>query len=180
MKLGLSDIIQISGIVVALLLGIISIIISIITMRQNAKFIKEGNMAYIEVFPYRPNGGGNPVPQIAIKNFGKSRGTIIDIKTDPEIPIEDSIDNPFLYYKNISLAPNQSFVTIFSKSDMMEPPLKEFDLFISYETLGEVINSKIHINYGFLDGLLEVKISADDERQILNNINQSIQGLRQI
>ena len=52
----ISDVIQIIGICVALLTGIISIIISIITLCQNSKIVKESNMAQIEVFPFKVYG----------------------------------------------------------------------------------------------------------------------------
>lgn len=41
MQLSVSDIIQTAGIVVALLTGIISTILSVITLKQNAKIVKE-------------------------------------------------------------------------------------------------------------------------------------------
>ena len=56
MKLTTSDLIQILGIIVALFTGIISIIISIITLCQNSKIIKQSNMAHIEIFPYKIYG----------------------------------------------------------------------------------------------------------------------------
>lgn len=72
-----SDIIQIIGICVALLTGIVSMIISIITLCQNSKVIKESNMAQIEIFPFKVYG--DIVPRIKIQNFGHTTGTIIDV-----------------------------------------------------------------------------------------------------
>ena len=114
MKLSTSDIIQIIGILVALLTGIISIIISIIALCQNSKTIKESNMAQIEVFPLKIYG--DTVPRIKVQNFGKTTGTIIDVNTSPKIPDTNNIvTNPFEFYKGLSLASGQSFTTIFSK-----------------------------------------------------------------
>lgn len=173
----ISDVIQIIGICVALLTGIISIIISIITLCQNSKIVKESNMAQIEVFPFKVYG--DFVPRIKIQNFGHTTGTIIDVKVTPEMP-NDIVTNPFIFYYGLSLAPNQSFTTVFCKNNSSDVPVEEFDVKIKYKTLNKIIESKYHINYKFLDGALETKPSPDDAINALNNINQSIQGLQQI
>ena len=177
MGLTTSDIIQIIGIIVALLTGIISIIISIITLCHNSKIVKQSKMAQIEIFPLKIYG--DIFPRIKIQNFGMSTGTIIDVKTIPNIPTQNIVINPFELYKGLSLAPNQSFVTVFSKKDDSDVPIIEFDVIITYKTLNKIVKSTIHINYKFLEGAFDAKISAKDVNSALNNINQSIQGLQQ-
>lgn len=146
MELTTSDIIQIIGIMVALFTGIISIIISIITLHQNSKIVRESNKAQIEVFPFK--NYGEIFPKIRIQNFGATTGTIIDIKTIPEMPINDMIINPFEFYKDLSLAPNQSFTTIFCKNNSNDPdvPIESFDVILTYKTLNKTIKSTSHIN----------------------------------
>lgn len=56
MELSTSDLIQLIGIMVAIITGITSIAISIITLRQNSKVVKESNKAQIEIFPYKVYG----------------------------------------------------------------------------------------------------------------------------
>ena len=56
MELSTSDLIQLIGIMVAIITGITSIAISIITLRQNSKMVKESNKAQIEIFPYKVCG----------------------------------------------------------------------------------------------------------------------------
>lgn len=178
MKLSTSDIIQIIGILVALLTGIISIIISIIALCQNSKTIKESNMAQIEVFPLKIYG--DTVPRIKVQNFGKTTGTIIDVNTSPKIPDTNNIvTNPFEFYKGLSLASGQSFTTIFSKCSSPEVPLDEFDVEITYTTINKTIKNKYHINYKFIDGYYETKSKSTDSTSALDKINQSIQGLQQ-
>lgn len=177
MKLSASDIIQIIGIVIALLTGIVSIIISIITLKQNSKIIKESNKAHIEIFPYKIYG--DIVPRIKIQNFGQTSGTIISVKVIPEIPNENIIINPFNFYEGLTLAPNQSFIAIFSKQNSPDVPIEEFDIEITYKTLDEEITSKHHINYKFLDGYMETKSSSKDINTAIDKLTQSIQGLQQ-
>lgn len=176
-KLSASDIIQLIGILVALMIGIISIIISIVAIRQNSKIIKESNKAQIEVFPFKIYG--DVFPRIKIQNFGKTTGTITSVITNPEIPTDDILDNPFKYYEGLSLAPNQSFSTIFSKESEPEVPIKEFEVTLTYMTLDEKVVSKHRINYNFLDGYYEAHTSSTETNKALDKINRSIQGLQQ-
>lgn len=176
-QLTVSDIIQIASIMIALFLGVISIIISVAALKQNTKIIKEGNKAQIEIFPFKIYG--DIVPRIKIQNFGASTGIITDVKTIPEMPTNNIIINPFEFYKGLSLAPSQSFTTVFSKEDMANVPIEEFDVILTYNTLEDRVESKFHINYKFLDGSFETNSSSKDPSKALDKINQSIQGLLQ-
>lgn len=179
MELSTSDIIQLISIMVAIITGIASIIISVISLCQNSKIVKESNKAQIEVFPYKVYG--DIFPKIRIQNFGMTTGTIIDVKTVPEMPVEQMIINPFEFYENLSLAPNQSFTTIFCKKDANKPniPIEKFDVTLTYITLKETVKSTYHINYKFLEGCLEGKPTSGTTESALDKINQSIQGLQQ-
>ena len=136
MELSTSDLIQLMGIMVAIITGITSIVISVIALRQNSKIVKESNKAQIEIYPYKVYG--DMFPRIKIQNFGKTTGTIIDVKTDPEIPTDNIIVNPFEFYRDLSLAPNQSFTTIFCKMNDGDPnsnpevPIELFDVTFTY------------------------------------------------
>lgn len=171
-----SDMIQLVSICVAIILGLISMIISIAALIQNSRVIKQSNMAQIEIFPFKIYG--NFVPRIRIQNFGKTTGIITNIEVTPNIP-ENTPTNPFPYYIGLSLAPNQSFTSVFASPGNAKPPLEEFDVEITYKTLGETIKSKHHINYNFLKGHNETTSNPKDANKELHEINQSIQGLLQ-
>ena len=47
MELSTSDLIQLMGIMVAIITGITSIVISVIALRQNSKIVKESNKAHV-------------------------------------------------------------------------------------------------------------------------------------
>lgn len=61
--------------VVTSITAIISIIISVITLKQNNKMIEESTRPYIVVYGYVTNFG-SPVYTIAVKNFGNSAAKI--------------------------------------------------------------------------------------------------------
>ena len=178
MQLSVSDIIQTAGIVVALLTGIISTILSVITLKQNAKIVKESNKAYIVVYPFKIYGSS--IPRIKIQNFGNTSGTIIDIKTSPVLPTENIMVNPFENYKHMTIVPHQSFTMVFATEENgSEVPLEEFDVIITYKTLNETITETQHINYKFFDASFETAPQSKDMHNALDKINQSIQGLQQ-
>lgn len=174
MELSTSDIIQLIGIMVAIITGIASIIISVITLRQNSKIVKESNKAQIEIFPFKVYS--DIYPKIRIQNFGMTTGRIIDIKTIPEMSVEHMIINPFEFYKDLSLAPNQSFTTTFCKSNSNETdvPIEVFDVEITYKTLNETVKSTFHINYKFLHCYTETMSTSKTTESALDKINQSI------
>lgn len=176
MKLSTSDVIQLVSIGVALLLGIISIIISVASLVQNSKIIKESNMAQIEIFPFKVYG--DIIPRIRIQNFGKTTGVIADIISNPVIP-DNAIDNPLEYFKGLSIAPNQSITMLFVCNGNPVVPLKEFDVTITYKTLNKTVISTQHVNYKYLEGYNESSNDYKDSIKALNHINQSIQGLLQ-
>lgn len=174
--MSISDLIQIIGILIALFTGIASIIISTIALRQNARIVKESAKAQIVVFPFKFYG--DMFPRIRIQNFGNTSGTITNIQTIPELPKENICVNPFEGYQNMTIAPNQSFTTIFCKENEPEVPLEEFDVIITYVTLGETIKETQHINYNFINVTLESSSNPKDIPTALQKINQSIQGLQ--
>ena len=134
-------------------------------------------MAQIEIFPFKIYG--DPIPRIKVQNFGATTGTIIDVKTVPELSTQDMYINPFEYYNGLSLAPNQSFITVFARPNSTTVLIEEFDVEIVYKTLNKTVKSTCHINYKFIDGALDISIQPKDKIAALNNINQSIQGLQQ-
>lgn len=158
---------------VVIITGITSIAISIITLRQNSKMVKESNKAQIEIFPYKVCG--DIYPKIRIQNFGQTTGIIINVKTIPEMPVEQMVINPFDFYKDLSLAPNQSFTTTFDP----DVPVAVFDVILTYKTLDNIVKSTFHINYNFLNGYTETKSPSKTTESALDKINQSIQGLQQ-
>lgn len=125
------------------------------------------------MFPY--NIYGDNIPRIRMQNFGKSLGQIC------EISAPDKAMTILSRFSNCTLAPGQSITTLFIDLDtgIIAPIIKEFDIQIQYQTLGETVKNVQHINYDFLYGTFENRKNEKDMTKILNNIHQSIQGLEQ-
>lgn len=158
--------------------GIITCVVSVITLHRNRIVKEESSVAQIEIFPIKITG--DPIPKIRIQNFGKSSGEIVSIFLDHELPVDKMIVNPFEYYIGATLASGQSFTTVFAidDQDLDKVPLKKFNVLLKVKSLGKVYTKTCHINYNILDGYLETKSTPKDPVKALNNINQSIQGLQ--
>lgn len=176
LSLTTSDVIQLISISVALIIGVISIVISVIALWQNTLINKKSSMAQIEIFPVKLYN--DIVPRIRIQNFGKTTGKIIYVKTIPEMP-SDILINPFDFYEDLSLAANQHFTTLFVKesSEIPEIPIEVFDVKIKYKTLGKTVKSTYHINFKFINGILKTEPNPKDLKTAMVRICQSIQGL---
>lgn len=158
--------------------GIITCVVSVITLHRNRIAKEESSVAQIEIFPIKILG--DPIPKLRIQNFGKSSGEIISVSLDCQLPVDKMIINPFEYYVGMVLASNQSFTTVFAINDLNldKVPIKEFNVYMKIKSLGKIQSRKCHINYNFLDGYIETQATPEDYVSALNNINQSIQGLQ--
>ena len=179
--LSISDIIQLIGILVALLVGTISIIISVVTLRQNSRIVKESNKAQIDIFPI--SMGDDMVPSIRIQNFGKSPARIINITTDnDEINSSECLTiNPFPLYINCIIATKQTYQSVFCcDNGDLDVPYDKFSVTITYETLGDIVCTTHFINFDFLEAKTRLyPTNSRDGIEILNKINKNIHLLVQ-
>lgn len=146
--LSLSDIIQIIGILAALLIGIASIIISIITIRQNSKMIEESTRPIISVYTEFINTG-LPMLYLIVKNFGQTTATITKFNYDFDFVLHHaymgSNSNETDYLKELitsTLAPNQSRICLIEYKNVNTPVT--FD--IEYKTNNKIYKDKITLN----------------------------------
>ena len=176
-----SDWIQIIIAFITFLGIIVSIIITIVTIKKNSKIIKESNRAQIIFYiDYNP---ACDMYFLIIKNFGKSIGKLLKLQVTPKLDWQktkfkqDMI--PLTEATDILLAPNQKVSSWF---DFKEFPDRVFDVVIVYETLNEVYkdNYKIDLNYiGNIDWLTPYALDdhSKDNKAVLYKINNSIRDL---
>ncbi len=179
--ISISDKIQVISILSALFVSVVSIIISIISLIQTQRIFKEGQLAYISIFPH--TAPGMVIPSIKIQNFGNLPARIIGITTDcDEINSSDSIFcNPFKHYKNCSVAPNQYFTNIFCTEDGSgDVPHNNFNVTIKYKTSKKTITETFLMNFDFLESRTYSKQgNAKTPIDALNHISQNIYSLVQ-
>ena len=176
----LSDQIQFALLIVTSLTSIISIFISVATLRQNNKMIEESSKAsiifYVEHIRYSNKFF------LTIKNFGNSAGLLLDIKINPNLDYSRipgyEMEHPLLTdSKNVLLAPNQKISSWFSFADY---PDKEFDVELRFKTLDKICTYKYKIDLNYsqsIERLTKWRFddSDDTHKQVLYYINDSIQ-----
>lgn len=104
--MNISDKIQLIGIVVSAFVSIIAIIISVLTLRQNSRMIKESTRPYICIYTKYSDG----TFYIIIKNFGNSAAHIDSMDTNFFISDSNNFveGNPFSNLVGHTFPPNYS------------------------------------------------------------------------
>lgn len=122
-QLSASDIIQLLGMAASFLTALIAIIISLISLHQNSKMIKESTRAVISVYSQSINTG-MPMLFIVIKNFGNSAAIIHKFDYDFDLSNCYGFNSSQDYLKNLvgsTLAPNQSRICRLDYEKLAQP-----------------------------------------------------------
>lgn len=140
-------IIELIGVLVSLLLGIASIVISVLTLNQNSKMIEESSRPNIAVYGKKIYIGITKYILI-VKNFGSSSGTITDFKCDKNLKdyalIKDY--NPFEHIIGTTLVPGQSIFCELSLKSLNTKNISGFSFTISYKGIKTYLNNKFIVN----------------------------------
>ncbi|NMA50488.1 MAG: hypothetical protein GX951_01385 [Mollicutes bacterium] len=176
-----SDWIQFAMTIITLIGVIVSLIISIVTLRQNKNIIEESNRAYLLFYiDYNPQ---IDMYFLIIKNFGKSIGKLISLEVAPELDWSKTTFkqeiSPLTKAKDILLAPNQKVSSWF---EFNEYPDKEFDIKITYSSNNKVYTDKYKINLDYIENIdwlaqYPLDDKTDDNKEVLYKINNSIRDL---
>lgn len=99
-----------------------SIIIAILTLKQNSKMIEDNTRPYIVIYKDTIDIN-SPTEYIVIENFGNSAGTITNLEYDKELLKslfnKTAIDlNLLSYLSNITLVPHQRYLFPIKSSDV--------------------------------------------------------------
>ena len=180
-KISIADWIQIAIAIITFFGIIVSIIITIITLRKNSKTLTEANRAQIIFYiDYNP---ACEMYFLIIRNFGKSIGKLTKIDITPKLDWKKTRISqdmkPLTAAKNIMLAPNQKVSSWF---DFKDYPDKQFNVEVEYVTLGKKYVDKYTIDLNYIsniDWLFPHPIDdhTKDNKAVLYKINNSIRDL---
>lgn len=143
-SLSSSDIIQIISIFASLIMSTIAIIISLKTLQQNSKMIRDSSRPYVSIF-FHPLFN---LDYLILKNFGNSTAKIISINTnvDFRICITDDSHLPFSHATGTYLHPGER---ILSPINHFYKLCKKYDFLIFdivYEASGICYQEHMEIN----------------------------------
>lgn len=175
-SINLSDTIQLVGIMLSLITGVIAIIISVLSLRQNSKMIENSSRPYIGIY-----GAGvyvkPPSYYIVVKNFGHSRATITSFTYDFDLAkcVSDGRSKePFQDIEKSTLLPGQSYhCTIDIKKTLKQTKLINFH--VSYDSGAKQYNDEICLNLDALSGnYISHKTPPGEELSVISETLQDM------
>lgn len=175
LQLDISDWINVAAVIVALLVGVISIIIALLTLRQNSKMIEESTRPYITVYSDCTNFQDVHY-HVILKNFGNTGAVITKFETSCDLGdlIRNNFRKPFEHIVGTFVAPNQSFKAILDIAYVKNPPHK-IDFQIEYQTSNKTYSEFITLNIAATMDLTLARASTKDKE--LKIISYALQDL---
>lgn len=175
-----ADWIQIIIAVITVVGILTSMVISVITLKQNSKMIEESTRPVITIYKDTININ-TPIEYLVFKNFGSSSGTITNISYDEvifkKLVNEQALDlNLFKYFKNITLAPNQKY---FLRISTKECDIKNLKFSIKYKSSIKTYQETFNINLSqdYAISYVQQHQKSDNPQKEMYTISNSIQEL---
>lgn len=141
-----SDVIQLIGIIAALAVGIISIVISVFSLRQNSKMLEESTRPVISIYGAMTNIGISQ-HYLVIKNFGQTPATITKFDYDFDFLNQHAYagksDTDWLKsLVTANLSPGQSMICALNYENINKP----VTFTIEYITQTKTYNEQLKVN----------------------------------
>ena len=171
----ISDWIQFIGVMVSFAVGIASIIIAVITLRQNSKMIAESTRPYI-VVQFERAYTSTLRCYFVVKNYGQTGAKITDFKCVTEISAkfaDREINYQIKAVKNTFLAPGQKLNLIFNET----PNAKDVTFLIKYEANRKAYSDTILLHIPDKIPIVRGYSTQGNERNYLGDISNSIQEI---
>lgn len=130
-----STIVNIILCVLSFVLAAISVVVVVITLKQNSIMLENSSRAYISIHGDVINCG-NLYFYIIIKNFGQSSALITSLKCDVDLNKFSYTKNlrPFSHIKNSTLVPNQSLKCAFDHIKLFNSGISSINFEVSYKS----------------------------------------------
>lgn len=142
-----SDKIAVVALVVSAFLGIVSMMISVCTLKQSSKMIENSTRPYITVYGNKVYLGVAKYVLI-IKNFGASSGKITKFSCDTKLKdyalLKDY--NPFEHIAGTTLAPKQSIHCELDLKKLKGNETITFEFEVDYEGIKKYPSNKFIVN----------------------------------
>ena len=171
-----SDIIQLISVLVAIGIGITSVVISVKALKQNNLLMRESSRAYLSVYGAIANFQELEY-YLVLKNFGQGGATLTSLTANMDLSLlSDNPDHPpFIGIDNTFIAPGQSFVCPISseKFNALKTQAIIFDLY--YSSNGFNYHDAFSVNLHAFDGIKSLRAST--KGQELRNISFTLQDI---
>ena len=164
--------------ILSFILALVSVVIVIITYKQNAIMIENSSRAYISVFGDVIDCQ-SPAFYLVLKNFGQSNAFITSLKCDTDLSrfsYEDTL-HPFSHIENTSVALGQSFKCTLDPLQLFNSDTKSIQFNISYMSNNKIYHDEFLIKLDTFSELIHTR--ADTKNNELKIISYALQELNE-
>lgn len=172
----ISIIVNICLSVSSFLLALISVVILIVTIRQNHLMLENETRAYLSIYGNVTSCEGSGF-YLIIKNFGKSNAVITSLKCDVDLSRFSYIKErtPFSHMENASIAPGQSFMCALKQVSLFNSGIPSITFKITYECNRKKYSEVFCLNLKAFTDLIQANASTKgNELKIISNTLQDI------
>ncbi|WP_143322970.1 hypothetical protein [Clostridium sp. HBUAS56010] len=171
-----SNTVQFYGMIITSLVGIASIIISVLTLMQNSKMIEESTRPVISIYGTTTNFGAEQRFYFVIKNFGQTPTTITKFFSDYDFSFNQAYTsaNDHDWLSNLNgahLAPGQSKICALNYKNINKP----VTFTLEHKTTSKTYNEQIKVDLKAGAAMLVWKSDAISEKDELRNISYTLQ-----
>lgn len=157
-------IVDLASCIFSLVLTIISVVIVIITLRQNSKMLENESRA---IYGDTINCKGTHF-YLILKNFGKSAALITSLECDTDLSTFSYFKErvPFSHMENTLLAPNQSYKCALQQFLLFNSEISYLNFKISYQCNNKKYSDSFCINLKSYTDMTDVKPSPKDGKEL--------------
>lgn len=176
--MSLSDTLELFGILASTITSIIAIVISVLTLRQNAKMIEDSSRPCIGIY-----GLSTYICErnyyIILKNYGSSPARIESLTYDFDIVLLSKHKNcePFSHIDGASIAPGQSYRCAIDFDKVTKYNLTCINFHICYSSGIRKYEDDIFLKIDANLGNLEAHTKSKEEKTPLAVISETLQDM---
>lgn len=176
-SLNASDIVQLAGIFVSLITGIIAIVVSVLALKQNSKMIEDSTRPYLGI--YLASTYIQSVScYLVVKNFGQSSATVNSFTYDFDLAKCTKFTSggmePFQNIENSTLMPGQSHRCVIDLNKAIKQ-VKEINFHIIYSYGTHKYEEEICVNLiATIGNFTSHNTSKDKELAIISETLQDM------
>lgn len=173
-----SETLELFGILASTITSIIAIVISLLTLRQNAKMIEDSSRPCIGIYGLSTYVC-NRNYYIILKNYGKSTARIESLTYDFDIALLSRSENyePFSHIDGASIAPGQSYRCSIDFDKVTAYELTCINFHICYSSGTRKYEEDIFLKIDANLGNLESHTKSSEEKTPLAVISETLQDI---
>ncbi len=158
------------------LLSFISVIILVVTIRQNHLMIENESRAYLAIYGDIVSCQGTNF-YLILKNFGKSNALIVSMECDTDLSQFSYMEKlvPFSHMGNASVAPRQSFKCSLQQAPLFNSGIDAITFRLSYKSNGKKYDDTFCINLQAFKDLIITNASTNGKE--LKTISHALQDI---